>query len=318
MDKRKIQLVAGTTYSISIPKSWVAKNSLKEGMALSVFEQEDGSLSLSKTDATSTGKHKITINADDFPDNLDNVLIKVYYLGFDEIQVRSKNMKKDVRTKIRSLVPLFIGTEIANEDENNITLHVLLDKSKVDAIQSIHRMSLIVDQMLHNILEEISMEELKLDEDEIDRLYHLLTKMLSISSTDSAILKTSKIENVSHITHYMLIVKRFEVIADNIYKLALYLTESHKKLVLAHKRAVVDFLSKEIKRSMRHVMGGYPSVFALPSKTEINTIYGYIDMMQDAKIKEHLSYSVKLLMDIEEDIISISFSKRMGKIGAQN
>ena len=30
MHRRKIQLIAGTTYSISLPKEWVKKNHLKE------------------------------------------------------------------------------------------------------------------------------------------------------------------------------------------------------------------------------------------------------------------------------------------------
>jgi len=33
--------------------------------------------------------------------------------------------------------------------------------------------------------------------------------------------------------------------------------------------------------------------------------------MHDGKIKEHLSYPVKLVLDNEEEIVSISFSKRL-------
>ena len=33
MQRRKIQLIAGTTYSVSLPKDWIRKNNLKENQA---------------------------------------------------------------------------------------------------------------------------------------------------------------------------------------------------------------------------------------------------------------------------------------------
>lgn len=311
MEQRKIQLVAGTTYALSLPKPWIQKNALHEGQQLMILEQENGTLIISKNILETKHREKITLNVDDYEQNIDQIILKLFYLGFEKIELFSKNLRKETKTKIRAALQHLIGTEIVQEEQNKITIKVLLDKSKVDVIQSLFRMGLIIEQMLSNVLEEIDIKEMSINENETDRLYNLISKMLSLSLTDAALLQTSKIQNVNFITHYMLITKRLEIIADNILWLARYLDKNNKKLELEHKRAVADFIRRELNRTIRHMMADYPTIFTLPNKEEINKIQGYIDMIADGKIKEHLSYPVKLVLDNEEEIVSISFSKRL-------
>ena len=47
MERRKIQLIAGSTYTVSLPKSWVIKNNLKEKSQISITENNDRTLVLS-------------------------------------------------------------------------------------------------------------------------------------------------------------------------------------------------------------------------------------------------------------------------------
>jgi len=47
MHRRKIQLIAGTTYSVSLPKEWVRKNNLKEKNEILFYEKNDRTLVIS-------------------------------------------------------------------------------------------------------------------------------------------------------------------------------------------------------------------------------------------------------------------------------
>ena len=316
IERRKIQLVAGTTYALSLPKAWVQKNHLKEKTSLLVQEMEDNTLRIAKESGVKLSREQILLNADEYVENIEGVLLKVYYMGFEKITFYGKKMlSREVKLRIRQTLAFLMGAEISYEDTAKMTIRILLDKSKVDVVQSLYRMSLIIDQMLLSLVEEISIEEMELNENETDRLYHLILKIVSLASTDAALLRSSKIENVTFITHYMLITKRLEVIADNIFWLADHLYHEKKKLVLEHKKAVADFLRQELRRLLRHILAGYPAMFILPDKKEVDKIYSYLSIITDGKIKEHLLYPVKLLLDCEEDVVSLSFYKKMEKEG---
>ncbi|HLC90872.1 MAG TPA: PhoU domain-containing protein [Candidatus Nanoarchaeia archaeon] len=313
MEQRKIQLVAGMTYTLSLPKPWIIKNSLKEGQLLLITEQDNGSLVLSKSISTALSKESISLNINEYSKNIEQILLKLYYLGFETIELFSKELNKETKKKIRATLPSLIGAEIIREEENKIIIRILLDKTKVDVEQSMFRMSLIIEQMILNLLEEIDVQEMILNENETDRLYHLITKMLSLSLSDSSLLQSSKIKNINFIIHYMLIVKRLESIGDHIYWLAKYIAHNKKSLEVQHKKAVTDFLRRELNRSIRHIMADYPAIFSLPSTEEIKRVHDYIHLIKDEKIKEHLNHSVKLVLDNEGEIVLMSFSNQLAK-----
>ncbi len=314
MERRKIQLIAGTTYALSLPKSWVIKNHLKAQQSLLIQEREDNTLLIAKDIHPVISRESISLAVEEYKDNIEGVLLKVYYMGFEKITFYSKQtIPRHLKVRIRQTLTYLIGAEITYEDPAKMSIRLLLDKTKVDVIQSLYRMSLIIDQMLISLVEEINIEEMNLNENETDRLYHLIMKILTLSSTDANLLHTSKIENLTFITHYMLITKRLEVIADNIFRVAEYLHQHKKILKLEHKRAVADFLRQELSRSIHHILANYPCMFSPPNKSDIDRIYSFLDLIKDGKIKEHLSYPLKLLLDNAEDIISISFYCKLQK-----
>ena len=153
MERRRIQLIAGTTYSVSLPKEWVKKNHLKEKNEIIFHEGNDRTLILSSHLSENKKYRDIALNIDEYSGNIDQILFSVYYLGFETISLFSKKeISKGAETSIRKALSNMSGTEIVYEDKNNIKIKVLLDKSKIDIIQVIYRIILIIESSIESLL----------------------------------------------------------------------------------------------------------------------------------------------------------------------
>ncbi|MBU1604737.1 MAG: AbrB/MazE/SpoVT family DNA-binding domain-containing protein, partial [Nanoarchaeota archaeon] len=253
MHKRKIQLIAGTTYTVSLPKEWVRKNNLKEKNEILLHEKNDRTLIISPHSIEGKKLNEISLNIDEYAPNIDQILFAVYYLGIENISLFSKKeLTKDVKSRIRKTIRHMSGTEINYEDKQKITIKVLLDKSKVDITQVFYRISLIIESSISNILEQLDINEIRINENEIDRLYHLIAKIVSLSLIDSNILYSSKIRNVSLIPAYFLIGKKLENIGDNINHLSEYLHKS--KINFENKKEILNFIKIELNKSIIYFM----------------------------------------------------------------
>ena len=114
MVQRKIQLIAGSTYSISLPKSWIEQNKLKPKEAINIIEQTDGSLSLTPgSDIQSVNSDKVILNAEEYGDEIDHALFVTYYLGVENIEIFSKKgIDSKTKDRITKVIGYMSGTEI--------------------------------------------------------------------------------------------------------------------------------------------------------------------------------------------------------------
>src|SRR3989344_9454583 len=146
MEKRKIQLIAGTTYSISLPKEWVKNNKLKEKSVLSIIENNDKTLTLTSEKKEDKNIKNISLDIDNHSNNIDQLIFSLYYLGAENIEINSKeNIPKEIKSRIRRAIQNMSGSEIVYEDKNKIIIKVLLDKSKIDINQTIYRVWLLIN-----------------------------------------------------------------------------------------------------------------------------------------------------------------------------
>jgi len=314
METRKIQFVGGSTYSVSLPKEWIKKNNLKKKNLVSLYEKDDKTLIISSQHNKREEIDQISLDVEDYSTNIDQILFATYYQGIEQIHLRSKTgLTKEIKSKIRKTITHMSGTEISYEDKNVITINVLLDKSKVDIIQTIYRISLIIESSISNILEGLDIREIRINENEIDRLYHLIVKIISLSLRDSNILHSSKIKNVSLIPAYFLISKRLENIADNINHLSGYL---HKKKVnFENKEDVLNFIKMELKRSIKHIIGGSKNIFQKVDVKHWITMNESISPIKDKTIENHLKEIIRYLINVEEEIVNISFYEKLIRDG---
>ena len=309
MEKRKIQLVAGTTYSISLPKEWIKKNKLKEKNEISISEKTDGSLVLSHSVIKEKNLHEISLDVDEYSDSIDQVLFALYYLGIENINLFSKReLKKDIKARIRNTLVHMSGTEISYEDKQKIEIKVLLDKSKVSLIQILYRICLIIDSSIENLLGNYDLKEIRANENEIDRLYHLTTKIISLSLIDSNVLSTSQIKDIILVPCYFLISKKLENIGDNIKSLAVHIDKNKVKF---EKEEILLFIRKEVDRSIKHILKDSFSMFRKSDDDSTEKMRDKIYRIKDKISSDYLKETLRYLEDIEEEIINLSFYKKL-------
>ncbi len=312
MEHRKIQLVAGTTYQISLPKPWVQKNNLKEGKELLVLERSDRSLIITTHYEESLTREKITINVDLYQNQIDRVLFELYYVGFSIIDLISKHpLEKKTKGIIRQTINCMSGTEITYEDEHKITVTVMLDRSKVDITQALYRIVLLIKQSIDHLIEEQDGEDLELNEEEIDRLYHLITKIVSLAAIRTDILLSSKIKHAGVIPNYFLVAKKLENIGDDIFFLGKEHRSREKIKMTNEEKEILLFLQSELDRTIRCILADFPSVLTRPEHYESERTKA-----RGLKHHKHEYYNLlRNLKDIQEEVMSISFLKQIVREG---
>ena len=309
MIRRKIQLIAGTTYSVSLPKEWVLKNHLKEKEEVSLFEKNDLTLVISPLNIRMQDISDVSLNVDEYSQNIEQILFAVYYKGTENITLSSKKeITKSAKISIRRALAHMSGAEIIYEDKQTIKIKILLDKSKVDIYQLLYRINLLIESSILNIQEEMSIAEIKINENEIDRLFHLMSKIITISLVDSNILYSSKIEDISLIPSYFLIGKRLENIGDNINALSAYLS-NHKKVFNENKREILHFIKSELNKAIAHIIRKPNIAFQKTSDEALIEINEHLAKLKDKAILGYLTTIIRYVIDIDEETTLIAFYK---------
>jgi phosphate uptake regulator len=305
MDTRRIQFVAGTTYSVSLPKDWVRKNHLKQKSTVTFHESTGNNLIVTPGPAPEKKSNEISLNIDSYIKNIDQVLFSLYYLGFEEIHLFSKKeISKDSGMKVRKTLHYMSGTEISYEDEHNIKIKVLLDKSKIDIIQVLYRTMLIVQSSSECLEGKGSIEEIRMNENEINRLYHLISKIISLSLTDSSILTSSKIMHPYLIPSYFLIAKKLENIADNLEDIA---EQLHKNNVIFEPKEILTFIREEMARCAKEIIGKKVPLFEKAGNEKQKEMISKIARAKDKLIQNYLEDILRYIIDIEEELVIIGF-----------
>ena len=310
MHRRKIQLIAGTTYSLSLPKEWVKKNNLKEKNEVMISEKNDRTLVISPELINEKELNEISLNIDDYIADIDQILFAIYYLGIENVNLFSKKeITKEIKTRIRRALNHMTGVVVSHEDKQKMSIKILFDQSKVEINQLIFRIFLIIEISIKNILEQPDMEEIQMNEDEIDKLFHLMAKIVSLSLTNSNVLQSSKISNVSHIPSYFLIGKRLENIGDNIYALSHHLQKN--KAGFESKRLILEFIMDELGRIVKYINSKSEKIFEKIGRGSLKNIYDTISKIKDKAVSNYLDDSIRYIVDIEEEIVNISFYKQL-------
>lgn len=234
MEVRKLQLIGGSSYMISLPKDWIRSNELKQG--------DEILLQISENSITVYPKKfiedlKVTrVKVDKIP-KLDEKFIRryifaLYIQGIDEIVIEDKNVNARVISKISKIVKQLIGMEIIDASEGRIVLKCLAT-TDFDFYGVIKRMTQIISSMLGTIHECLKLgdleglKELSNLENDSDRLYllairqeHRLVKELSTPN---------KWDELKLILGVRTVAKLLEEIADSLNEFSEQVSSSYSK-----------------------------------------------------------------------------------------
>jgi len=176
-EARKIQVVGGSTYIVSLPKKWIERNKLDRGSTVYLYETEEGLV-------ISTGVEKprimiSTLTVENWEIKfLERSVLSHYLAGADVIRVEGGQDMQEYRRAIRRLVrKKMIGFEVFDEDVNYIELRSFIREGDIDLEMSIKRMFRIgeinlgmIPKLLINMDRGLA-RSITENDDEMDRFY---------------------------------------------------------------------------------------------------------------------------------------------------
>ena len=138
METRKLQQVGGGTYTVSIPKEWATARGLEAGTPVNLYSHLDGSIVVRSRAKDSDGLSAITVEVAGGREQVGRALSAAQAVGFERVTLTAgEPFDAETCRAVRSLVRQFVGTELVDEQEGELTVRNLLDASDVSVRQSV-------------------------------------------------------------------------------------------------------------------------------------------------------------------------------------
>ena len=193
MELRKVQVMGGGTALVSLPKQWVKRNKVERGTILSIDDQSGDTLTIYPFVDNKTDVKEVEVDyPTEYMENLINSITGAYLLGYDVIRIKGKHrMKFEDREKIKDATRQLVGLEILEEDAQSITTQFLLGDTILGPEKILRRMHMIVREMYKDALTALLESDEHLvkvaaqRDDEVDRLYFLLVRLIRSSALDA-------------------------------------------------------------------------------------------------------------------------------------
>jgi phosphate uptake regulator len=230
---RKLQLVGGSTYVLSLPKKWVDELKLKTGDSVSIIKNVNKSLSILPTGNSSSNpklsKSKTVIAQKDSVESVQRKVIAMYLAGYQIIEIHAKGGRIQLEHKqaIRDLVRKnMIGTEIVESTPESLTIQVLTSLPELSISDALKRMFLLTSTMHRQAIDALKEMDIELGEeithldDEVDRFSLYILRNLTLAVEHEKILRDIGLKKPSDCISYRIVVKSIERIADHAVSIA--------------------------------------------------------------------------------------------------
>jgi len=250
---RRLQLTGGSTYIVSIPKTWIDELQLKKNSNITLIKNHNNSITLFQEEQNKKTNATTLIGKNDSKESIRRKIIAMYLSGYKTIEIKTKGIEipSTHRGAIRDLVrTTLMGTEIIESDSEKITLQVLTQLAQLSFDVALKRMYITATNMHQESIEalkeldvEHAEEVIKMD-DEVDRFSLYLLRNLNLSLENVQVLLDSGLEKPSDCLGYRTVVKCVERIADHaglIAKKIKYLDSPIDKKILTE----IEQISKE-------------------------------------------------------------------------
>jgi len=229
MEFRKLQVTGKSSYIISLPKSWIKKNDIKKGDELAILEDADGLLRISSV-RQAEAKQRIVpeIDIDNLSkEELQAIIIGNYVAGLESFKMISRkgSLSTSKRKVITNIINTLAGFEIISESSELIEVKNLLEPSNFRVDEVVKRLALLSSLMMNDLVYSIRenklefLEDIKAQDNEIDRLYLLVRRLLMIGSRDVVVAKKIGVNGSDSCIAWSFILDNIEKIADHIVEI---------------------------------------------------------------------------------------------------
>jgi phosphate uptake regulator len=230
MKIRKLQLVGGSSYMVSLPKEWISRFNLKQGDEIILREFDEFVVIQPQNEE----REEIRVEVSRIPSYdkrfLKRFLGSIYSLGVDRIILQQEGVGKHI-TEISEISHHFIGMEVLDCTNDCVVLHIFTIPD-FDVITIIKRMYQILSGLLEEIESNLLAKEpenmetinsrIHRHEEDFDRLYLLSVRLVNRGMKKITI---SEWDELRFMLGSRMIAKFYEEIADILFILSRYLWE---------------------------------------------------------------------------------------------
>ncbi|MFB0559716.1 MAG: PhoU domain-containing protein [Candidatus Lokiarchaeia archaeon] len=221
---RKVQITGKSSYIVSLPKNWIKINKIKKGDTIAIVEEDEGELRITKVlETKKKEKPAPKVILDKLSDSeLITAILGNYIIGVDNLEILSE--KKEMNTSQKKVavdtIRNLIGFEVISETQNIIKVKNLLEPSDFNLDEVVNRLALISSSMVKNALSAIiemdpkKVEEIEAQDDEVDRLYLLIQRLLTVGIRDKLIARKIGLDSNGAAMGWSTVVRSIERIAD--------------------------------------------------------------------------------------------------------
>ncbi|ELY98292.1 phosphate uptake regulator PhoU [Natrialba chahannaoensis JCM 10990] len=181
METRKVQVTGGSTYTVSLPKTWATDNDVSAGTTVEFYPEDDALL---LTPQSETNRQEGTLDVSDLEgDRLTRAVMTMYVSGFDIIRLEANRITTHQRRAIRNATQSLVGVEVLEETTDSVVIQDLLDSSELSIVNAVSRMRLIASSMLSDAVtaliendDDIAHDVIQRDDD-VDRLWLVVSRI---------------------------------------------------------------------------------------------------------------------------------------------
>nr|WP_320161825.1 PhoU domain-containing protein [uncultured Methanoregula sp.] len=329
MEIRRVQMTGGSSFVVTLPKTWADDQNIKKNDPVGLVVQPDGTLLVTKkiTEEPLQRTKEIDIATVSDPAFLFRLLIGTYITGFSMIRITSKQrFPPFVRTVVRDFTQMTIGQEVVEETETVIAIKDLLNPAEMPFDNTIRRMFVIVKTMHEDAITALTTHNKTLADDviardmDVDRLNWLIARQTNMLMQNNALSRRMEISPGMAMNYYMLS-RIIERVGDHAVRIAentspILDMNLDKKILEAVKKAstmsleifdrsVISFFNTDMKEANRNI----------ESITALENICGDINNMvlkQETLVAIHIGYvaesirrSGEYAADISETVINL-------------
>lgn len=290
---RKLQISGGSTYIVSIPKTWVESMNLRAGDSVSIMKNGNNSLLMfpEAGEASETYAASVVAGPNDSDESIRRKIVAMYLAGYKSIAITARGIRlgpgqiNAVRAFARSSM---IGTEIIESSPERVTIKTLTRMPEMTfgvAMQRMATMTIDTHQEALEALEtadiEYADEVIKLD-DEIDRFTFYMLRNLTVAVGDAGLLRAMALEIPADCLHYRTVISRIERIAD------------HASLIAKRVKYLTEPIDQEMLASIRRLSGSVMELFGKSVKSM---------MLSDYAMAEEVIETTSKIQDMQEELM---------------
>ena len=90
---RRLQLTGGSTYTVSLPKTWIDELKLKKNSEITLLKNRNNSITLFQEEQNKKNNAKATIGKKDSKESIRRKIIAMYLSGYKTIEINTKGIE---------------------------------------------------------------------------------------------------------------------------------------------------------------------------------------------------------------------------------